>query len=368
MSVGHYLAFERKGVFNMADEKKVEIFLSYCWEDEKVANDIYDRLVINSQINLHRDIIDIKKWNSIREYMNSISKMDYTILLISESYLKSKNCMYEVLEVMRDREYENKIFPAVIYPGIYKPAIRAKFVHYWQDAHRELQKEIVGIEPQNMGPLSNDSKQYQDIASNIAEFLDVVADMNNPQARDVALAVEEKLNEQGFLPDVKPVNIDQPVTKGDLFSQLGIQNHVAKNTVTDLDISRFITKSYRDVIQLFTNLCNQFERENDSYTVITENVDTRNSIFQFYENGKILTSIKICLNDSFGQLSIALSVGTYSFASGNSWNNFYSPVNQDGELKLKPMMSMFRSAGEMDTNGVVKDIWEGYVLPYLHRK
>ena len=39
--------------------------------------------------------------------------MDYTILLISDAYLKSSNCMYEVFEVMRDRRYKDKTFLAV---------------------------------------------------------------------------------------------------------------------------------------------------------------------------------------------------------------------------------------------------------------
>ena len=87
-------------------ERKVEIFLSYCWEDEKIADKIYDNLIRRVQINLHRDKLDIRQWKSIREYMQSIAHMDYIILLISEAYLKSSNCMYEVLEVMRDREYK----------------------------------------------------------------------------------------------------------------------------------------------------------------------------------------------------------------------------------------------------------------------
>ena len=57
-----------------------------------------------TNIHIHRDTIDIKKWDSIRDYMNNIENMDYIILLISDAYLRSRNCMYEVLEVMRDRK------------------------------------------------------------------------------------------------------------------------------------------------------------------------------------------------------------------------------------------------------------------------
>ena len=110
--------------------RKAEVFLSYCWADEKIADEVYDNLIRCTQIKLHRDKLEIGQWGSIKEYMQSIAQMDYTILLISEAYLKSPNCMYEVLEVMRDRKYKDKIFPAVVYKGIYDPLIRANFVKY----------------------------------------------------------------------------------------------------------------------------------------------------------------------------------------------------------------------------------------------
>lgn len=109
---------------------RVEIFLSYCWADEEIASDIEMHLAKDPEINLHRDKLDIRKWGSIKQYMQSIPKMDYMILLISDAYLKSANCMYEVLEVMRDRQYQDKIFPAVVHTGIYKPAIRASYVKH----------------------------------------------------------------------------------------------------------------------------------------------------------------------------------------------------------------------------------------------
>ena len=152
---------------------KTNIFLSYCWSDTNEANKIYDYFKSNQDIELHRDIINIGKWRSIKEYMQSISNMDYTILLISDSYLKSVNCMYEVLEVMRDRNYRDKIFPAVVYSEIYNPITKAKYVKYWQDEFGELESKLKEINLQNLGKLNGDLKQRQDISSNIAEFLDV---------------------------------------------------------------------------------------------------------------------------------------------------------------------------------------------------
>ena len=136
-----------------------QIFLSYCWNDSNTADEIYNQLTIDSRITLHRDKLDIRHWGSIKEYMQSIPEMDYTILLISDAYLKSSNCMYEVLEVMRDRRYKDKIFPAVICTDIYKPIKRAEYVKYWQEKYQELKGAIQGIDAQNLGTLTEDLKR-----------------------------------------------------------------------------------------------------------------------------------------------------------------------------------------------------------------
>lgn len=47
---------------------------------------------------------------------------------------------------------------------------------------------------QNLGRLNEDLKRVQDISSNVAEFPDVVLDMNNPNVEDVCIGIEENLN------------------------------------------------------------------------------------------------------------------------------------------------------------------------------
>lgn len=174
--------------------KEMNVFLSYCRKDEEEATNIYNYFINNQNINLHRDVIDIRPWDSIKKYMQSINSTDYIILLISDSYLKSVNCMYEVLEVMRDREYRDKIFPAVINLEIYNPISRAEYVKYWESQFKRLDETLKEISVQNLGKLNEDLKRCQDIASNIAQFLDVVSDMNNPNIKDVSVRIEEKLS------------------------------------------------------------------------------------------------------------------------------------------------------------------------------
>ena len=174
-------------------QKKINLFLSYCWKDEKIADDIYDFLTQNTQVVIYRDKICIGAWRSIKEFMHMIADMDYVILLISDSYLRSVNCMYEVLEVMRDRNYRERIFPAIINKGIYNALERVQCVKFWEEEYDKLNNALVGIKAQNIGGLGEDLKIRQNIASNMADFLDDIADMNNPREEDVCSEIENRL-------------------------------------------------------------------------------------------------------------------------------------------------------------------------------
>lgn len=64
----------------------------------------------------------------------------FAVLLISDSYLKSVNCMYEVLEIMKEVEYRRRIFPAIIDTNIYSTEEQIKYVKYWEKRVEILKK------------------------------------------------------------------------------------------------------------------------------------------------------------------------------------------------------------------------------------
>lgn len=239
--------------------------------------------------------------------------------------------------------------------------MRAKYVKYWQDQYQDLKEELNGIEPTNLSMLSEDLKRYQDIAANIVKFLDTVSDMNNPELPKIAEVIKTKIVEAGYGKETNVARQNTP--QQDLFSQLGINKYQNKEEFTDLDINQFVVQSYQQVIKLFTNLCKQFENENSGYTIVPENIDSRNNAFQFYKDGMKVTGLKIILEDYFGDLNIAISKNTFS--SGHSWNGLYAPVNSNGKLVLKATMTLWGEKGDLDPSGVVKDIWEQYVAMYL---
>ena len=339
----------------------LEMFVSYC-QKNKIYADHIDLYFKDKEITIHRDIRDISEWGSIKGYMNTISNMDYAVLVITDNYLKSFNCMYEVLELMKDYNYKNKIFPVVVETSIYSTEGKIKYIEYWQEEYKRLENELSKVDIVNIGGLSSDLKRAQNIASSMGEFLQIVSDMNNPDISDVNVAIENKLKEHGLL-DSKNVSNNQ----SDIFSSLNIPKVNFNTEPTDLEKNQFISNSFQSINNLLREVCNQTQNENNNIQTQIEKVDSRTFIYQFYKNGNQVRSLKLFLGNSFGgrENSIGVSCDNFSIGTNNSYNAMYSPKFENGQLSLYSIISITYGNRLMSVEDVVKEIWTSYVLPYL---
>ncbi|MBE6069077.1 MAG: toll/interleukin-1 receptor domain-containing protein [Clostridium lundense] len=170
------------------------IFLSYCWKDEEVVNEI-DNYFKSRQVIFQRDKRDIESWESIKVFMKRIRKSSHAILVISDNYLKSVNCMYEVLEVMKDENYRERILTVVLNDAlIYDALSKAKYIKYWKEKYSELYDTIKEIDDnQSTIKLLEELKKTKEIMNNIGEFMTIVSDMNNPSINNVCEEIGIKL-------------------------------------------------------------------------------------------------------------------------------------------------------------------------------
>ena len=79
----------------------MSLFISYNREQKDFADKIESSA--RTICPVLRDTNDIAPWGSIEEFMNRIRKADYAVLLISDEYLKSINCMYEACQLYKGK-------------------------------------------------------------------------------------------------------------------------------------------------------------------------------------------------------------------------------------------------------------------------
>lgn len=157
----------------------INIFISYSWADKKIADQV-EKDLGQMRIRLIRDVRDVSYRESLSDFMKSIREADFSLLLISESYLKSKNCMTEVLHLLKERDYAKKILPVIVGTVmIYNPLTRLEYTKYWKDEKDKLDAAIKEVTATAVLSSLKDLQIIEKIYSEINEFLGYVVDIKH---------------------------------------------------------------------------------------------------------------------------------------------------------------------------------------------
>lgn len=157
-----------------------EVFVSYAWTEE--SNAIVDRLqkaLGESDIRLVRDREEVRYKDSIREFMRRIGQGKCVVVVISEKYLKSEYCMFELLEVLHSGQFRERIFPIVLPDANLYDAIEpVRYAGYWEERIQKLDGALKKVHSANM----TDSHAALDLWVEIRQLFNSIAgtlrDMN----------------------------------------------------------------------------------------------------------------------------------------------------------------------------------------------
>jgi len=156
------------------------VFISYAWggEREEVVNQI-DQALRARGIKIIRDKRDLDYKGSIKEFMERIGQGNCIIVVISDKYLRSPNCMFELVEIADGKEFHERIFPVVLSDAdIYNPLKRIDFIKHWEAKIAELDAAMRNVGQANLQGLRDDIDLYTRIRANIAELTNTLKDMN----------------------------------------------------------------------------------------------------------------------------------------------------------------------------------------------
>ena len=168
------------------------VFISYNWDNESVAVSIEEAL--QGKAIVLRDKKSIPAWGSLTEFMKSIRKQDFAVLIISEVYLKSSACMFEAMQLMKDEIWREKaMFVVLKDTHIYNPLGRADYINFWTNQCIELEAAIAPLPASSTSELNTDLKKVVTVRDNIGEFLSTVADTSNPDPEKVVQAIVDRV-------------------------------------------------------------------------------------------------------------------------------------------------------------------------------
>ena len=198
------------------------IFISYSWANTDIADRI-DKAFQPTGLVIKRDVREIGYKGSIKDYMQQVRSTDFVLLIISDSFLKSSNAMYEVLELLKEINFKDKILPVIVDgTKIYKPDDRLAYIKFWSDRHSDLELKLKSVNITDAIELYQDLKHYVKIRTTIGEFLYLLSDMNSPKFTE--------LTEDNFQ---------------SIFNYIGVSDSILINEI--LAIRQFATDEEKDI-------------------------------------------------------------------------------------------------------------------------
>jgi internalin A len=180
---------ERKLEFTPPPSDKKTYFISYAWYGESTAivEDVCQE-AMRRGIEILRDVTGIGLGGSIVQFMQRVGTSDRVIVILSDIYLKSPYCMFELLEVWRNCRMADDVFRGRIRvfrlpdAKMLSPLERALYAVYWKEQFRELDAVVREHGADLLG--TEDFKRFklmQDFAHHVGDMLTLIADTLAPR-------------------------------------------------------------------------------------------------------------------------------------------------------------------------------------------
>ncbi|MBD2449294.1 leucine-rich repeat domain-containing protein [Nostoc sp. FACHB-152] len=184
-----------------------EIFISYTLRDKHSENWVQqiEKAFQKEGIKIIRDQNALDYKEKFKEFMQRLSRGKCIVVVISDAYLKSENCMYELVEIAKNGEFYDRIFPVVLEDAkIYKGIERIQYVDYWEQQIADLDEAIKNRKSgAKLKGFQEELNLYSDIRNTFDELTDLLRNMNtlkqdiHSQSGFEALkkAIADRLNE-----------------------------------------------------------------------------------------------------------------------------------------------------------------------------
>jgi len=186
------------------------VYISYAWggKSEEVATQV-EQVLKKRGLEVVRDKsggLDYK--GQIDGFMQQIGKGHYVIAVVSDKYLRSKNCMYELLKLAENPDFRDRVFPIVLGDAqIYEATDILDYIGFWDDKKAALEDKLKGGKSlHNLQAVHRELDLFADIRRSFDNLSGTLASMNTLRWTDhiesnfeeLYLSIEAKRKKDNF--------------------------------------------------------------------------------------------------------------------------------------------------------------------------
>jgi hypothetical protein len=178
------LAKSLEGDSNITDAEAIvedkEIFISYTWggEGEELVNLLEESFQARG-VEIIRDKKNLGYKGNIKEFMERLGRGKCIIAVICDKYLRSRSCMFELVQVAARGSFHDRVFPIIMNSAqIDDPVERIQYVKHWEEEIEKLKNAIKSVDPANLQGFREDIDVYTEIRATISDLTNVLRNTN----------------------------------------------------------------------------------------------------------------------------------------------------------------------------------------------
>jgi len=152
-----------------------------CAEQQTALVDQLETACQQRGINLMRDNKAIQYGDSIRAYMRALGAGDGVIVVLSDEYLKSYDCMLELLSIKNNQQLRRRVFPVYLAGLVIDdPKVCCDYIDYWQAELTALKTRMSQSDSTQANNVLKILDHYEQIAHHVNDLIHRLSDMYTP--------------------------------------------------------------------------------------------------------------------------------------------------------------------------------------------
>ena len=170
--------------------EKQSLFISYCWKDGNTYADELETQ-LKDEFDVQRDKSQLIANDDIYDFMSKIANCDNVIIVLTEEYVKSLNCMLEMAFLVSQDDWHMKAMVLVIDNSLYSIERKLEIINYWLLRQKTCAD---GMRDEEVGrTLWEEERNYIDqICEQVEKFLRGLSRRKNPSQIAVVNEVIKK--------------------------------------------------------------------------------------------------------------------------------------------------------------------------------
>lgn len=115
--------------------------------------------------------------DNIKAFMKSIQNGEIIVVVLSRTYMLSKNCMYELSGILERKDGMDRILPVVVDDSIRNREFYVEMVKHWKDQKDNIANvvnDMMSIDPNKVDPLEKEQREINAIYGLLEKIKDYI--------------------------------------------------------------------------------------------------------------------------------------------------------------------------------------------------